>query len=91
MTTNLFETRPQEVVIDLLFASSGIEPVVVAEALRLEIAPDVVVPVASPGHLFALKLLSADPKTRPQAVRLIEKRGFHRERDLDSLMEEWLG
>lgn len=102
-----------EVVIDLLFASSGIEPEVTAEARHLEIAPDITVPVARPGHLFALKLLSADPTTRPQdsidlnnlaayldpaerdatlkAVRLIEKRGFHRERNLESLMEEWLG
>ncbi|MFP4598328.1 MAG: nucleotidyl transferase AbiEii/AbiGii toxin family protein [Persicimonas sp.] len=55
-----------EIVIDLLFASSGIEPEVAAEARHLEIAPDITVPVARPGHLFALKLLSADPKTRPQ-------------------------
>ncbi len=54
------------IVIDLLFASSGIEPELAADARSLEIAPDVVVPVARPGHLFALKLLSADPMTRPQ-------------------------
>ena|SRR5690554_57896 len=54
------------IVIDFLFASSGIEPEISAEARSIEIAPNIVVPVARPGHLFALKLLSADLKTRPQ-------------------------
>lgn len=54
------------IVIDLLFASSGIEPEIAAQAQPIELAPRMVVPVARPGHLFALKLLSSDPKTRPQ-------------------------
>lgn len=44
--------------LDLLFASSGIEPEVVGAAEPLEILPEVVVSVATSGHLIALKLLS---------------------------------
>lgn len=54
------------VVVDLLFASSGIEPEVVTEAEELEILPGLVVPVARAGHLVALKLLARDDETRPQ-------------------------
>jgi hypothetical protein len=54
------------VVADLLFASSGIEAQVVAEAEPLEVFPGLLVPVARVGHLVALKLLSRDDRTRPQ-------------------------
>lgn len=53
-------------VLDVLFASSGIEPEVVAAAERLEILPGLVVPVARQGHLVALKLLARDDERRPQ-------------------------
>lgn len=51
---------------DLLFASSGIEPEVVAAAEPVEVLPALTVPVAQTGHLMALKLLSSDATTRPQ-------------------------
>lgn len=54
------------VVADLLFASSGIEDEVTAAAERLELFPRVVVPVATIGHLLALKVLSFDDERRPQ-------------------------
>ena len=54
------------VVADLLFASSGIEPAVVAEAEPLAVFPRLMVPVARVGHLIALKLLSRDDPSRPQ-------------------------
>ncbi len=54
------------VVIDLLFASSGIEPEVVAAATPLEIFPGMVVPVATLSHLIALKVLARDDEHRPQ-------------------------
>jgi len=57
--------RPTGVVADLLFASSGIEPELVAAADAMEILPGVTVPVAKVGHLIALKVLSAVP-SRPQ-------------------------
>ncbi len=55
-----------ELVVDLLFASSGIEPEIVAAADPLELFPGLTVPVAVPGHLLALKVLSLDDATRPQ-------------------------
>ena len=49
-----------QIFVDLLFASSGIEDLIVKQADRIEILPGCVAPVASVGHLIALKLLSAD-------------------------------
>lgn len=59
---------PEEalVVLDALFASSGIEPEIAQEADTLEILPGVRVPVATTGHLIALKILARDDRTRPQ-------------------------
>lgn len=57
------------VVADLLFASSGIEPEVVAAAEALEIMAGLFLPVARTGHLLALKVLALDlehPERRPQ-------------------------
>ncbi|CAN5639038.1 nucleotidyl transferase AbiEii/AbiGii toxin family protein [soil metagenome] len=53
-------------ILDLLFASSGIENETVDEAERLEILPGILVPVARVPHLMALKLLARDDQTRPQ-------------------------
>jgi hypothetical protein len=47
-----------DVVVDLLFASSGIESEVVAAAARLEVLPQLTAPVATTGHLIALKVLA---------------------------------
>jgi len=47
-----------DVVVDLLFASSGIENEVVASADRLEVLPRLTVPVATTPHLIALKVLA---------------------------------
>lgn len=46
--------------VDLLFASSGIEPDLVGRSERLEIAAGVWLLVASVGDLIALKLLAVD-------------------------------
>lgn len=54
------------VIVDLLFASSGIEGEIVAAAEMLEVLAGLLVPVAQTGHLIALKLLSRDDVTRPQ-------------------------
>lgn len=53
-------------VVDLLFASSGIEPEVVAEAERIELLTNLTISVARTGHLIALKVLSRDDVRRPQ-------------------------
>ena len=54
------------VVVDLMFASSGIEGEVVASADTLDVLPGLAIPVASVGHLIAMKVLSRDDRTRPQ-------------------------
>ncbi|CAN5710107.1 nucleotidyl transferase AbiEii/AbiGii toxin family protein [soil metagenome] len=99
-------------ILDLLFASSGIEDETVAEAEPLELLPGIVVPVARVPHLMALKLLARDDATRPQdhadlvrlrsvataadrgrlaeLVALIVERGYHRNRDLVALADEFL-
>jgi hypothetical protein len=53
-------------VVDLLFASSGIEPEVVTDAEPIDLLPNLRIGVALTGHLIALKVLSRDDATRPQ-------------------------
>jgi nucleotidyltransferase AbiEii toxin of type IV toxin-antitoxin system len=53
-------------VVDLLFASSGIEPEVVGAADPIEALPGFTIAVARSGHLIALKVLARDDRTRPQ-------------------------
>jgi hypothetical protein len=60
------DSRSDGVVLDLLFASSGIEPELVAEADAVEIWPGLSVPVPRVGHLLALKVLARDDVRRPQ-------------------------
>lgn len=52
-------------VVDLLFASCGIEREIVQCAERIAVLPDLVVPVATTGHLVAMKLLARDDRHRP--------------------------
>ena len=54
------------IIVDLLFASSGIERELTEAATPLEVLPGVSVPVATLGHLLAMKLLAMDDVTRPQ-------------------------
>jgi predicted nucleotidyltransferase len=55
-----------ELIVDLLFASSGVESEIADRAEPLELLEGLVVPVARLGDLLALKLLSRDDDTRPQ-------------------------
>lgn len=54
-----------DVVVDLLFASSGIERELAADAEPIEIVPGLTLPIATVGHLIALKLLARDDAHRP--------------------------
>ncbi len=65
-TVRLRSRVPNGVVVDLLFASSGIEPEVAAGAEVLIVARGLSMPVARIGHLIALKLLSHDDDRRRQ-------------------------
>lgn len=50
---------------DLLFSSCGIENEIVGAAERLDVLEGVNVPVATVGHLIAMKLLARDDRNRP--------------------------
>jgi len=65
-TVRLVPTRARDIVVDLLFASCGIEPEIVAAAEPLDVIPGLRVPVARVGHLIAMKLLARDDRERPQ-------------------------
>jgi len=49
-------------VVDLMFASCGIETEVVRDASTAEVFPGVSLPVATRAHLIAMKVLSTGPK-----------------------------
>jgi hypothetical protein len=70
LSTIRLSSRPEGgkgvVVVDLLFASSGIEQEIVAAAEPLEIVEGLSAPVARIGHLLALKVLARDDRQRPQ-------------------------
>lgn len=55
-----------DLIVDLLFASSGAESEIAARAEELELLEGLVVPIAQTGDLLALKLLARDDATRPQ-------------------------
>jgi len=77
----------EETLVDLLFASSGIEPEVVEAADRLAVLPGFGVPVATTGHLLALKVLSEQenrPQDRMDAIALIQSADL---RDLQEARE----
>jgi hypothetical protein len=57
---------PRSPLVDVLFASSGIEPEIADAAESLEIASGVRAPIATTGHLIALKVLARDDRRRPQ-------------------------
>ena len=60
------EVEDAGALLDLLFASSGIEPEVATQAELLELLPGISAPVARLGHLIALKVLARNDRLRPQ-------------------------
>ncbi len=99
---------PGGIIVDLLFASSGIEPELVQKAMPFEIAPGLSTWVATAGHLLALKVLASRPQDlvdagnllvemddgerqrAKQAARLIQERGFARQKDLVATLEDFI-
>jgi len=57
------------IVVDLLFASTGIEAETVAGAEPMEIFEGLTVRVARTPHLIAMKVLASDPVRRPQDMQ----------------------
>lgn len=58
------------IVVDLLFASSGIESEICAAAEPVEVTPRFSVPVATVGHLVAMKALSVSPSRLQDEIDL---------------------
>ncbi len=57
-------------VVDLMFASSGVEPEIVRSAEVMQVMPRVAVPVVRSGHLYALKILAGRPKDQEDCQSL---------------------
>jgi hypothetical protein len=57
-TVRLLAPPERQIIVDLLFASSGIESEIAAAATLLEVFKGINVPVARMGHLLALKVLA---------------------------------
>jgi predicted nucleotidyltransferase len=75
-------------IIDLLFASSGIEPEIVAAATPIEIITGLTIPVATIGHLIAMKLLSVDIDRRPaDSADLVQLANAATSRDWDAVAD----
>lgn len=66
LATARMQDLTAELVVDLLFASSGLESDIALAAEGLELFPDLAFPVARSGHLIASKILARDDKRRPQ-------------------------
>ena len=65
-TVRLIPPGEPSLLVDLLFASSGIEPEIVAAAERIELVEGIIVGVGTVPHLIATKVLSRDDAARPQ-------------------------
>jgi hypothetical protein len=59
-------------IVDLLFASSGIEREIVDAAERIEVFAGLVVPVVRTGHLLALKVLARRPQDLMDVQAILE-------------------
>jgi hypothetical protein len=57
-TMRMVTPEGHDTVVDLLFASTGIESEVVHAATAIEVLPDITIRVASLGHLLAMKTLA---------------------------------
>jgi hypothetical protein len=73
-----------------VFASSGIEPEVVAEAEPVELLRGLTMHVACVGHLLALKIRSRDDVSRPQDIATCERSsGSRRLPSCNALASPW--
>ena len=63
------------IIVDLLFASSGIEPEIVAAADTLEFLADLHIPVARLSHLIAVKILAGRAKDLADIEMLVAEAG----------------
>jgi predicted nucleotidyltransferase len=66
LSTVRLRRRGRGPLVDLLFAATGIENEIVADAEPVEVGSGIVTEVARVGHLIAMKLVARDDKRRPQ-------------------------
>ena len=59
-------SKGEDIAVDLLHRACGVEEQIVDQAVTLEILPKVFLPVASIGHLIAMKIVSHNDITRMQ-------------------------
>ena len=67
-TVRMIKAPAGSVFVDLLFSSSGIETEIIAGSEPIEVFESLFIAVASLPGLLALKVLSADPNSRPQDI-----------------------
>ena len=60
-----------DTIVDLMFASSGIEREIVTATTRVDVSGGIVVPVATTGHLIAMKALAGRDRDRLDLSNLI--------------------
>jgi hypothetical protein len=60
-------------VVDVLLECSGIEAEIIAAAERLEVLPDIFIPVARAGHLIALKVLAGRSQDQEDVRILLQE------------------
>jgi hypothetical protein len=73
-TTRLLAPEGSDVVgVDLLFASSGVEEEVVAAAELREVVRGIYLPIATIGHLIALKVLAGRNKDKTDVQSLLQR------------------
>jgi predicted nucleotidyltransferase len=65
-TVRLLHREQPRIFVDVLFASCGIEPEIVAAAEALPLLAMPPIPVATVAHLIAMKVLARDDRKRPQ-------------------------
>jgi predicted nucleotidyltransferase len=87
-------TSTREPTLDILFASSGIEPEIVADATLVPIVPNVALPVATIPHLVATKVLAEnavrthDREDLRALLRVASDEQVERARELVLLIDE---
>lgn len=89
-TVRLLSGRNRGIIVDLLLASSGIEPEIVALARPLEIFPGFSAPVIQKGHLIAVKVLAGRGRDLEDAralIRLASAEDLQLARDSMSLID----
>lgn len=75
--------EPADLLVDLLFAACGVEPEAVEHATKLDLGYAAPLPVASVGHLIAMKVLSESDERLQDRIDLVNLMVAATPRDLE--------